>query len=83
LELFSYISIEERVAERHRLRLIRALLLQAFYSIRSERQLMEQMAFNLLYRWFVELGPDERVWDASTFSKNRDWLFEADGGHRV
>ena len=45
-------------------KLLRALLLQAFYSIRSERQLMEQLEFNLLFRWFVGLGVDERVWDA-------------------
>jgi transposase len=58
--------------------LLRALLLQAFYSIRSERQLMEQLDFNLLFRWFVGLGVDDRVWDASTFCKNRDRLLEAD-----
>ena len=110
-QLFSYVSIEDRVHAKHPLRLIRevvndvlsslsrdfdgvyaadgrpsipperllrALLLQAFYSIRSERQLMEQMEFNLLYRWFVGLSPDERVWDASVFAKNRDRLLEAD-----
>lgn len=59
-------------------KLLRALLLQAFYSIRSERQLMEQLDFNLLYRWFVGLGIDDGVWDASTFCKNRDRLLEAD-----
>ena len=59
-------------------RLMRALLLQAFYSIRSERQLMERLEFDLLFRWFVGLGIDDRVWDASTFSKNRDRLMEAD-----
>ena len=48
-------------------KLLRALLLQAFYSIRSERQLMEQLDFNLLYRWFVGLGIDDGVWDASTY----------------
>lgn len=110
-QLFSYVSIEDRIHAKHPLRLIRevvnealasmnaefdalyahdgrpsipperlirALLLQAFYSIRSERQLMEQMAFNTLYKWFVGLNPDDRVWDASTFSKNRDRLLEAD-----
>ena len=51
---------------------LRALLLQAPYSIRSERQLIEQLAYNLLFRWFVGLAMDEPVWDASTFSKNRD-----------
>ena len=58
--------------------LLRALLLQAFYSIRSERQLMEQLDFNLLFRWFVGLGMDEKVWDASSFCKNRDRFLEAD-----
>ena len=51
--------------------LLRALLLQAFYSIRSERQLKEQLDFNMLFRWFVGLGMDEAVWDASTFCHNR------------
>jgi transposase len=109
-QLFSYVSIEERVHEKHPLRLIRevvnaalgdlsgefdaiyardgrpsipperllrALLLQAFYSIRSERLLMEQMEFNTLYKWFVGLDPDEPVWDASVFAKNRDRLLDA------
>ena len=56
--------------------LLRAMLLQAFYSVRSERQLMEQLDFNLLFRWFVGLGIDDPVWDASTFSKNRDRLLD-------
>jgi len=59
-------------------KLLRALLLQAFYSIRSERQLMEQLDFNLLFRWFVGLGMDDGVWDASSFAKNRDRLLEAE-----
>jgi transposase len=54
--------------------LLRALLLQAFYSIRSERQLMGRLEFDLLFRWFVGLGIDDPVWDFSTFSKNRDRL---------
>jgi transposase len=58
--------------------LLRALLLQAFYSIRSERQLMERLDFDLLFRWFVGLGIDDTVWDHSTFSKNRDRLLEGD-----
>jgi transposase len=58
--------------------LLSALLLQAFYGIRSERQLMEQLDYNLLYRWFVGLGPDERVWDASVFTKNRERLMGGD-----
>lgn len=106
-QLFSYISIEDRIHAKHPLRLIRevvndaldglsadfdsmyaregrpsipperllrALLLQAFYSIRSERLLMEQMEFNLLYKWFVGLNPDDPVWDATVFTKNRDRL---------
>jgi len=59
-------------------RLLRASLLQAFYSVRSERQLMEQINYNLLFRWFVGLGVDDAVWDHSTFSKNRDRLLGAD-----
>ena len=58
--------------------LLRAMLLQAFYSIRSERQLMERLEFDLLFRWFVGLGVDDPVWDHSTFSKNRDRLLEGD-----
>ncbi len=58
--------------------LLRALLLQAFYSIRSERQLMEQLEFNMLFRWFVGLGLDDLVWDATVFCHNRDRLLEAD-----
>ena len=58
--------------------LLRAMLLQAFYSVRSERQLMERMEFDLLFRWFVGLGADEPVWDASTFSKNRNRLLDGD-----
>ncbi len=55
-------------------KLLRAMLLQAFYSIRSERQLMERLEFDLLFRWFVGLGVDDPAWDHSTFSKNRDRL---------
>lgn len=105
--LFSYVSLEERVPERHPLRNIRelvravlvdmnkdfaalyadegrpsippeqllsALLLQAFYGLRSERQLMEQLDYNLLFRWFVGLSPDAPVWVPTTFSKNRERL---------
>ena len=57
-------------------KLIRALLLQVFYSIRSERQLCEQLRYNLLFRWFVGLALDDAIWDHSTFSKNRDRLLE-------
>jgi len=59
-------------------KLLRAMLLQAFYGVRSERQLMERMEFDLLFRWFVGLGVDDAVWDHSTFSKNRDRLLEGE-----
>ena len=59
-------------------KLLRALLLQAFYTIRSERQLMEQLDYNLLFRWFVGLSIDAPVWDASVYSKNRDRLVAGD-----
>ena len=114
-DLFSYVSIEDRVPNDHPLRLIReiandvlnglssdfaalysstgrpsippehllrALLLQAFYSVRSERQLMEQLNYNMLFRWFVGLGMDDPVWDASTFAKNRDRLLTVDVSSR-
>lgn len=109
--LFSYVSLEERVPQRHPLRrilaivdealaslsprfeelysrrgrpsvppehLLRALLLQVLYSVRSERQLMERLDFDLLFRWFVGLELDERVWNATTFTKNRDRLLDGD-----
>jgi transposase len=59
-------------------KLLRASLLQAFYTIRSERQLMERLEFDLLFRWFVGLGIDDAVWDHSVFSKNRDRLLEGE-----
>jgi transposase len=59
-------------------RLLRALLLQAFHSIRSERQLVERIEFDLLFRWFVGIGVDDPVWDATTFTKNRDRLLAGD-----
>jgi transposase len=59
-------------------RLLRALLLQAFYTVRSERQLMEQLDYNLLFRWFVGLSMDDAVWDPTVFSKNRDRLLDGD-----
>ncbi len=58
--------------------LLRALVIQLLYSIRSERQLMEQMEYNLLFRWFVGLGIDDPVWVATVFSKNRDRLLAGD-----
>ncbi len=108
-QLFSYVSLEERVPRKHPLRLmrkytdgilaelsprfeamyategrpsippeqlLRALLLQVLYSIRSERMLMEQLDYNLLFRWFVGLELDERVWVPTVFTKNRDRLLE-------
>ncbi len=59
-------------------KLLRAMLLQAFYSSRSERQLMERLEFDLLFRWFVGLGIDDPAWDHSVFSKNRERLLEGD-----
>jgi transposase len=106
-EMFSYVSMEERVPSDHPLRairrlvdqilarmskrfdkmyadngrpsipperLLRALLLPTFYSIRSERMLMEQLDYNLLFRWFVGLEMDEPVWNHAVFSKNRERL---------
>jgi len=64
-------------------KLLRALLLQAFYSIRSERQLMEQLDYNLLFRWFVGLSMDAPVWDATVFSKNRERLLAGDVAQRL
>ena len=58
--------------------LLRAMLLQAFYSIRSERQLMERLEFDLLFRWFVGLGVDDAAWDHSSFTKNRDRLLDGE-----
>jgi len=57
-------------------KLLRALLLQMLYSVRSERMLMEQMQYNLLFRWFVGLNMDDQVWDVTVFTKNRDRLLE-------
>ena len=59
-------------------KLLRALLLQALYTIRSERQLIEQIDYNLLFRWFVGLGMDDAVWAPTTFTKNRDRLLAGD-----
>src|SRR5215472_3481741 len=105
--MFSYVALEDRVAQDHPLRriremvdeilrgmakdfdglyaktgrpsvpperLLRAVLLQVFYTVRSERMLMEQMNYNLLFRWFVGLELDEPVWNHAVFSKNRDRL---------
>jgi transposase len=62
-------------------KLLRALLLQVLYTVRSERLLMEQLDYNLLFRWFVGLNMDDPIWDASTFSKNRERLLEGDVAH--
>lgn len=59
-------------------KLLRALLLQAFYSVRSERQLMEQLDYNLMFRWFVGLSMDAPIWDVTVFTKNRDRLLGGD-----
>ena len=59
-------------------RLLRASLIQLLFSVRSERQLMEQMRYNLLFRWFVGLGIDDPVWVPTVFSKNRDRLLTTD-----
>ena len=59
-------------------KLLRALLLQVLYTVRSERMLMEQLEYNLLFRWFVGLNMDDPVWDPTVFSKNRDRLLAAD-----
>ena len=58
--------------------LLRALLLQILYSVRSERLLMEELDYNILYRWFVGLSLDDQIWDATTFTKNRDRLLRGD-----
>ena len=58
--------------------LLRALLVQAFFSVRSERQLMEQLAYNMMFRWFVGLSMDAPIWDVTVFTKNRDRLLDGD-----
>jgi transposase len=60
--------------------LLRALILQAVFSVRSERQLCEQLEYNLLFRWFVGLGLDDPAWDPTTFTKNRQRLMDSDAG---
>ena len=67
-------SIPARAVLRPTRAIAECLLLQVFYGIRSERQLMEQLDYNLLYRWFVGLAPDDPVWDTTTFTKNRERL---------
>src|SRR5918994_1670323 len=67
--MFSYVTPEQ---------LLRALLLQMLYSIRSERLLVEELDYSVLYRWFVGLSMDDSIWDATTFTKNRDRLLAGD-----
>src|SRR6266849_2916849 len=104
LDVFSYISPEQRVPQDHPLRSLRAMadealqqlqprfnrlyaktgrpsiapekLLQALYSVRSERMLMEQLDYNLLFRWFVGLNMDDAIWDVTVFTKNRERLLD-------
>ena len=64
-------------------RLLRAALVQILFSIRSERQLMEQLEYNLLFRWFVGLSLDEPVWVPTVFTKNRDWLLTTDMSRKL
>jgi len=64
-------------------RLLRALLLQVLYSIRSERQLMEQLNYNLLYRWFVGLNPDDEIWDVTVYTKNRDRMIQMGASEKL
>lgn len=74
--LFNAIYADTGLASVAPEKLMRALLLQVFYSVRSERQLCEQLRYNLLFRWFVGLAIDDTVWDHSVFSKNRERLME-------
>jgi transposase len=64
-------------------KLVRALLLQALYSVRSERQLMEQLDYNLLFRWFVGLNMDDTIWDVTVFTKNRERLLKGEVAERL
>ena len=75
-ELFNSIYADSGRASIAPEKLLRAMLIQVFFSVRSERQLMEQIRYNLLFRWFIGLAMDDVVWDHSVFSKNRDRLLE-------
>ena len=75
-ELFNSIYADSGRASIAPEKLLRAMLIQVFFSVRSERQLMEQVRYNLLFRWFIGLAIDDEVWDHSVFSKNRDRLLE-------
>src|ERR671923_1535815 len=76
-ELYSQVGRPSIAPEK----LLRALLLQILYTIRSERLLMEQLNYNLLFRWFVGLNMDDAVWDETVYTKNRDRLLKADVAH--
>jgi transposase len=83
-----WVHFEARYARRGRPsippeKLLRALLLQILYSLRSERQLMEQINYNLLFRWFVGLNPDDVVWDATVFTKNRERMMQGEIAQRL
>ena len=75
-ELFNSIYADSGRASIAPEKLLRAMLVQVFFSVRSERQLMEQVRYNLLFRWFIGLAIDDAVWDHSVFAKNRDRLLE-------
>src|SRR5215467_3991206 len=81
-DMFSYLSPESRVRKDHPLRAIRAMadqpLIQMLYSVRSERLLMEEIDYSVLFRWFVGMNMDDEVWDVTVFTKNRDRLLDGD-----
>lgn len=90
-DMYSYLSAEARVRADHPLRAVRGMadealkhmskraqLIQMLYSIRSERLLMEEIDYSMLFRWFVGMNLDESVWDATVFTKNRNRLLEGD-----
>ena len=74
-------SMRRWAGRRSRPMLVRATLLQAFFSVRSERMLMEQINYNLLFRWFVGLPMDAEAWHPTVFTHNRDRLLEAEVAH--
>lgn len=82
-EVFSEIYAENGRPSIPPEQLVRASMLQVLFSVRSERQLMEQLDYNLMFRWFVGLSIDDPVWHPTTFSKNRDRLAQADVGRRL
>jgi transposase len=80
--MFSYVSLEQRVPQDHPLRAVRKLTDAVLGTVRSERLLVEQIDYNLLFRWFVGLGMDDAVWNHAVFSKNRDRLLTSDVAQR-